>query len=294
MKHVFLSLILLLPALSQEVPLAEAYLIDRDGGANRVWIEKASKDTIQYRENPQSLNKKQVRTAGLTAFFPKPANFKAAETNFRTQKFLAARNQFKTIAENLKGFDDIPGNLSTLAGFYELECARELGDYEGLETLMNKFQPGPLLGEHRKTQIKLYPLYNAVRTKDWQRLSLLCKEWNDVELPPSLRIQVNYCEGLALKGQEKANQALFKLNDAIVADYGRSRNVVKKAILACLEIYEAMPQVKRALKVAGTENADPNSRGARLLTEARGLANLWNKGLGNGQALPQAFAVFAQ
>lgn len=293
MKHLLLSLSLATSLLAQETPLAEAYLINRDGGGNRVWIEKANKQTIQYRENPQSLAKKQTKASSVTAFFPKSQAFKVAERAFQNGNFKRAKELFSKLAADLKFVDDIPGNLATLAAYYELECARELGDYQGIEALLDKFQPAPLLNETHKTQLQLYPLYNAVRTKDWERLSILCKEWDNKELPPTLAIQVSYCKGLALKGQGKHMQALFTLNDALVGDYGRSRNLVKKAIIACLEIYESLPQVKRALKLAGTEDAQPNSQGAKLLSEARGLISLWNKGLGNGQKLPAPLAALA-
>ena len=289
MKTIILSL-----ACAATLPgqtLAPAFKIE-GSSTERVWIEDASEKTIRYRENPKSLNRIDIALRKISVLFLTPPEYSAAHALYENRNFEQAQPAFKAAREKYAFTEDVPANFSTLAGFYEMECARKLGNYEEMETLFRKFKPGPLVLDAEKTQLELYPLYNAIRTEDWPRLLVLTEEWDDRNVAGNIRAQLEYSRGLALEGQGKLEDALIAYNKAMVADYAASTLLVKKAALGCFGIYNKHPDVELARKLHGTPDEAPNSTGASLLNEAASLVELWNSALGRGEALPDDYKAF--
>ncbi|MGJ8726044.1 MAG: hypothetical protein ACSHYB_15925 [Roseibacillus sp.] len=289
MKTIILSL-----ACAAALPgqtLAPAFKIE-DGGADRIWIEDASEKTIRYRENPKSLNRIDVPLRKVSVMFLTPPEYSIALDLFENRKYEEAQPAFKVAREKYAFTEDVPANFSSLAGFYEMECARKLGKYEEVEQLFSKFKPAPLALNTHKTQLEIYPLYNAIRSEDWPRLAILCEEWADKKVPGSIRAQLEYAYGMALEGKGELENALIAYNKAMVADYAASEILVRKAALACFGIYNKHPDIELARKLHGTPDENPNSNGALLLTEAAALVDMWNAALGRGEALPDDFKAF--
>lgn len=287
--------IILLLACAATLPaqtLAPAMIVKSDGDADRIWVEAASEKTVRYREDPKSLNRKDAALRTVAVKFFTPPEFTIAQDHFENRNYEEAQPAFAKAREKFKFTQDVPGNFATLAGFYEIECARKLGNYEEMENLFKKFIPDPLLMQTDKTQLELIPLYNAVRSQDWPRLNILCEEWADKKVPGRIRAQIEYCHGMALDGLGKLEDSLIAFNKAFVADYTGSEVLTKKAVLACFAIYEKHPDVALARKLHGTPDEDPNSAGALLLVEAAALVELWNSALGRGDALPAEFKSF--
>lgn len=289
MKTIILSLAsaAILPAQT----LAPAFLEEK-GEGSKIWVEAASEKTIRYRERPNNLNRIDVPLRNVSILFFTPPEYATALEFFENRNYKEAQPAFAIAREKYQFTEDVPGNFSTLAGFYEIECARILGDYAELEKLFDKFKPGPLLMETHKTQTELYPLYDAIRSEDWPRLNILCEEWADRKVPGGLRAQIEYAHGLALGGLGRLEDGLIAFNKAMVADYAASDLLVKKAALASFEIYDKHPEIQLARKLHGTPDENPNSAGALLLKEAAALVEMWNTALGRGQALPDNFKTF--
>lgn len=271
--------------------LAPAFKIE-GGDRDRIWVEVASEKTIRYRENPKSLNRIDVPLRKVTVKFVTPSEYSVALDLFENRNYEEAQPAFKAAREKYAFTDKVPANFSTLSGYYELECARKLGNYEEMETLFDKFKPGPLALETHKTQLKINPIYNAIRTEDWPRLQILCEEWADKKVPGSIRAQLEYAYGLALEGKDKLEDALIAYNKAMVADYAASELLVRRAALACFGIYNKHPEVQLARKLHGTPDENPNSTGALLLGESAALVEMWNTALGRGEALPDDYKAF--
>lgn len=294
MKATFLALTsiagsLLLPAQT----LAPAFM-EKDGDGSRIWVEAASEKTIRYRENPNNLNRIDVPLRQIGIKFFTPPEYTIAQDFFENRNYAEAQPAFAAAREKYAFTEDVPGNFSTLAGFYEIESARKLGKYEEMETLFDKFKPGPLLMETHKTQIELYPIYNAIRTEDWSRLKILSEEWSERKVPGGLRAQIEYAYGLALDGLGQLEDALIAFNKAMVADYAASEILARKAALACFAIYDKHPDIQLARKLHGTPDEDPNSSGALLLAEAAALVEMWNNALGRGEQLPDEYKAFTK
>lgn len=270
-------------------------VITKNGEASRIFIETSNEKTIRYRETEKTVNRNDVSTIGLSIFFFMPEDFSEAMELYENRNYAEAQKGFAKAREANKKTSDLKGNYSTLAGFYEIECARKLGLYEEMEKLFSRFNPGPLTLETQKTQIEAYPLYNAVRTEDWPRLEILCSEWDERKVPGSVRAQIEYCRGLALEGiGNRPEDALIAFNKAMVADYAASEILVKKSALACFRIYDTHEDVILARKLHGTPDENPNSFGALLLGEAAALVELWDSALGRGEALPAEYKAFAK
>lgn len=291
--HNYLLLALVGSAPLKAQTLAPAALID-DGEAKNVWIQAANERTIRYLEDPRSVNRTDVRASSVTAFIYTPPEFEAALTDFENRDYKKALEGFTAAREKYKFTDAIPGNFSTLAGYYELECDRHLQDWKSLQERLKKFIAEPLELEAHKTQVAIYPLYEAVSAQDWSRLLTLCAEWDGKLVPASVRAQIGYCSGLAYEGLQRWDEALMAFNVAFVADYTASEVITREAALGCFRVYNEMPEVILAKKLHGTPDENPNLPGAFLLTEAAALVELWETALGRGAALPAEFKAFSK
>ena len=235
-----------------------------------------------------------ARTTSTTGlYFFEPDLFKEGKAFYENRDYESARGKFAACREAFKRTDDLAGNYSTLAGFYELECCRRLEDLEGLAQLLNDYVPAQLSREIHKNQVDLYSIWDAVRTKSWPRLVGLTgqlleeKKWTSSQLA-----QIFYCRGLALDGIGRKTDALIAFNGAFTADFTASEELTRKAVLDCLRIYREDEEVKLAIELHGTADEDKNSNGYFLLQEAVALVDLWDKALGGGEELPADYRTF--
>jgi len=272
---------------------AHALLIYDERKFEEVWIDGASKTRFQYRVQPNAIDRtvKSIATV-TTIYFYEPSAFRYARDLYQARKFDDARKLFARIHDALIKIRDLPGNYGTLAGFYELECMRQLGDLEGLKKKLETFHPEALIRKHHQRQIELYKMWDAVLSKSWQRLDMICEKWKEEPMPGYQRVEVAYCHGLALEGIEKPVKALNAYATAMVADYGASDVLVRKAALNSLRIYKADEDVQLAIKLWGTEDEDKNSTGYFRLKEAGSLAKAYKTIL--GKSLPSEYAGLVQ
>lgn len=274
---------------------AKSLVTVADKAPQRVWLTAASEKAIEYKVTPESVDLKRLPRAKIdTIYFFEPESFSGAMTSFLNRDYKGAQEQFTGIREAFKKLEEIPGNFSSLAGFYEMECARKLGDYETLETLRGNFLPEKLIREDHRNQYELYAMYKAIQGKSWTRLRRLADELleRDTDWTNSHLAQIYLGKGMALEGEKKTKSALNALNLAFTADFTASEEVVKEAVLACLRIYEADESVKLAKELFGTPDERPGSDGHQLLMEAASLARLWESALGGGEPLPKEYQNF--
>ena len=259
-----------------------------------VWITAASTLNIEFKTTPQGLNRTRMpRSEIKSIYFYEPPIFKEAMELYESRDYKTAREKFAACKEAFKAISNLPGNYGTLAGFYELETCRKMGDLEALSKLRDAYQFGSLVRENHRNQLEVYDVWDAVRTKGWARLDSLAtkllaeKKWVAEHLA-----QIKYCHGLALEGLGRDTDALIAFNGAFTADYTASEVITKEAALACLRILSKNEEVKLAMQLWGTEDDDPNSNGYFLLQEGVALCDLWKDSLGGGQALPAQYTVF--
>lgn len=279
-------------ALAQKEPRV---LLMTDKETYSGFMVSADKTNILWKETEASTVRRQLSLATTTVYFIEPVEFTEAMELFKSRNYKDARTKFTACADLYEKVREMKGNFSTLAKFYEMECARKLEDLDGLAALHAKFDPENLLHEYHKLQVKIYGIFwDAVRTKSWSRLDglVMADEWRKTRLPGNLRAQLAYCHGLALEGMKMPTKALNTYNGAFVADFGASEEITKKAALNCLRIISEHPDVKLTMDLYKTEDYRDDSSGAFLIKEGTALIKLWDKTLGSGEKLPENYKIF--
>ena len=218
-----------------------------------------------------------------------PQDFSLAMDLFQARKYAEARTKFAEVRENSKESGAQPDSPFSLAGFYEIECFRKLGDLEELAHALEKFPKSSVTREWQLRQLELDGIWDAVRLKDWVRVETLVKEQPTLRLAASQRAQIAYCQGLAQESLNRPEEALFAYNTAMTADGGASEEIVRLATLHILGIHLADPEVRDAIKLWGTPAEDKASKGFLHLKEAAAVANLFRLSMGGTVPLPAGF-----
>ena len=288
---------LLLACVTTIAPAADqvlAYLAVK-GEQIPAFINDANDKAIQYTEQKASLLNKQIALTSIDSiYFMEPASFKEAMELFQGRDYAKAKEKFVEAKEENKMVDQIPGNYSSLAGYYEMECARLMMDLETLNQLFGGYDSKHLLNETHLTQLDLYKYWEAVRTESWARLLAIAASERERKLPGSQRAQIAYCTGLALERSGKSTDALSAYNEAFTADFAGSQEISRAATLNCFRVISENENVQIARELFGTDDYAPNSQGAALLIEAAALVTFWDRALGAGEPLPDKLRAFSK
>lgn len=267
-----------------------ALLIEEGGAFQKVWLVAATKTSIRYRETEVASDTRDAKISDYASIYHlDPPLFCEAMDLYQARKYAEAKAGFAALKERFKPIQALENNHGTLSAFYEMECLRKLGDLEGLTAALQSFVKTPLTREGQLRQLELYVLWDAVRTKSWDRLLILAKERDSTRLPSDQRAQVAYCHGLALEGLNRPADALFAYQTAITADAGASEDVARQAALRIMAIHRADAQVQTAIKNWGSPDENKNSKGHANLTEAAAIAELFEMTLGAGTPLPAEY-----
>jgi tetratricopeptide (TPR) repeat protein len=272
---------------------APAMLIYEDEPAVTVYIVNSNASSILYKTTPQaSENAPQVKLADIQSvylFEPKP--YSQAVELYQARKYEEAKPIFAKVSEEYKFTKALPNNFHLLAGLYEMECMRRLGDLEGLNKAAAAYDSRALTRPLLQRQFELYAMWDAVRTKSWDRVLAVAEERYKERQPGYQRAQVAFCLAQAYEAQKKFSKALNAYNMAIVADVGASHELAQQSALAVMRIHSANEAVQVAMKNWGTDDEDKNSGGRINLVEAGAMAALYQSFLGDGKPLPSQFNI---
>ena len=260
----------------------------------------ANKQAVFYKPTARAVNliaERRTQVQSLYLFAPK--DYKAALAAFEDRKYKEAAEKFSACKERYKAFKVLPNNYSTLSGYYMLESYRKAGDLDKLIQEKGNFDKVQLTRPDFKTQVEVYDLWDAVRTKEWKRLHNICKDWDGKRVPIGIRSQIEYCHGMAYEGMGETSNALNAYAAAMTADFTKSDTIVRQAALNSLRIFRNNPDVKTTMRLwDGDKDKDEGeevktSDGFGMLVEANALARLYNKAnLGAGVALSAADKKF--
>jgi tetratricopeptide (TPR) repeat protein len=267
-----------------------ALLVGKDGKSREIRLMETTKDTFRYREANEPATGRSPDDG--TIYLYEPQDYSAAMDLYQGRKYGEAKAKFIAIKERFQPIQTLENSPVALAAFYEMECLRKLGDLEGLAAALQNFPKGTLTRETQLRQLELYVLWDAVRTKTWDRLDALAKERVNTRLPGDQRAQVAWCHGLALEGLNRPEEALPIYQTAITADSGASEEIARQAALRILAIHKANPEVQEAIKLHNTGNENKSGNGHSGLMEAAAIANLFELSLGAGTPLPAEFKPF--
>ena len=258
----------------------------------QIWIAAATPTTVYYDIAPDGGGDlKQIKRDELaTLHLFESKDYLEALDLYQGRKYDQAKEAFAKVAEKFKPIAALPNNPATMAGFYEMECMRKLGDLEGLRKALQTYDKGSLTMKVPQQQLEVYVLWDAVRAKTWQLAEKLGNELKTKKFPGSLRAQIAYCLGLASEGLKKPQgEALLAYQTAITADAGASEVIAHDACLRILEILNADADLKDAKNAFDASKGEDMIKGYTKLIEAAGVASMYEMGLGNGKPLPDKF-----
>lgn len=269
---------------------APALLIYEDGTSDNAFIVAATRSEIRYRPTPQAIDTTDMKLSEVQAvYLLEPKMYREAMEFYQARKYAEAKDLFVKVKEMFKPTAALDNNYSTLAGFYELECMRRLGDLDGLAKGVEVFRKDGLMREHHLKQLEIYMFWDALRTKSWQRLVSLGEARLQEKLPAYQRAQVAFCVANAYEALKQSSKALNAYNTAMVADLGATEEIAEQSAIAIMRIHQASPEVQLAVKLWGTPDENKNSTGFLNLQEAASVAALYNLTLGGGKKLPSTF-----
>jgi hypothetical protein len=272
---------------------ARALLVSENGASREIRLLSATKDTFLYQDKEGSGKTVEARMPqDGTISLLEPREFTEAMDLYQARNYKDARLAFIRVKDRFKPVGLLENSPAALAAFYEMECLRKTGDLEGLASALQQFTRNTITREILLSQIELYVLWDAVRTKSWERLETLTAERLSTRLPGDRSAQVAMCHGLALEGLNRSQEAPPFYQIAITADSGTSEEIARQAALRILAIHHANPQVKHALKHWGTSSEDKTSKGYKDLLEAAAVASIFEMSLGAGNSLPVEFKAF--
>jgi hypothetical protein len=290
MKTLLFSL--LIPVLAQSA-LAQGFQADsillKKGESRpiRAWILMTTKNEIRYKTAEVATDFVDAKISDFsTIFVQEPNAFAATLDLYEARNFQEAKARFIEIKEKFKPIATLPNNFHTLAAFYEMECMRNLGEYDKLAEALKSFNKEPLVQEQQLRQLELYVMWDAVRAGAWDRVLSIASERDEEPLPGFQRVQVAYCKGLALEQNNQLADALIQYNIAMTADSGASQVLAQQAALKALGVYLKDPIVQDAMKKWGKEDEVKNSSSYNKLIGAGALAEFYEKYLSLGEALP--------
>jgi len=270
-----------------------AYLISGNGEFQEVWMTAADHGIYQCRDTEASTKVKDVSAAEVkSVYFFQPPELKKALGLYRGRKYKEARESFAAVKAAYEAIHGVPENPSVIAGYYELECLRQMDDPEALAKALQSFRSDGLVRDHQLRQMEIHVFWDALRSKNWEKLDAMAVERGGEELPGYQRAQISYCHGVALENLGKPVEALDAYNIAMTADGGASETVARQAALNALRIYKADPDVQTAIRRWGSEDENRDVPGRLRLIEAAALARLFEETLGAGQPLPGPYKEF--
>jgi hypothetical protein len=272
--------------------LAPVDLAFPDGTRQDAWVEVASAVAIRYKDKPEAGASKDLLISQLASlFFYEPSDFSEAMALFKGRKYTEAVVKFEACAAAYKETHGAPGNYSSLARYYAMECQRKLGNLDQLAKMRDGFDKTRLAREADRVQFDLYQLWETLAKPTWDRLDDEAKQWLErKDLSGPQRAQAAYCLGMACENLGRIEEAAIAYGTAMTASGGEEETVIREAALASMRTYLNDPLVKTAMSVFGTAREAPASAGHLRLLEACGLAEAFPKRLSAGRPLPPEFA----
>ena len=189
---------------------------------------------------------------------------------------------FKKCKSEQEIYESFAGNYSTLSGYYEIESSRRMGDYEGMDQLLNHFKSENLDNENHLTQLEIYPFWTALLRQSWRRIFLLGDSWREKNIPPNQRAQILYCEALAIKSTRGSQETMHILRQVIVESRYSEPELIENAFEMALEIL--WDEIQPINKSADSEKSVD-------LLEACSMAKVWNDSVKKSRELPEKYRV---
>lgn len=287
------ALLLLLSALPVvAAPELVATLVLADGTRQEVGVLAVGDGGVKVTDPQQPAGVREIPAAGYRALrFAEPEGLTQAFALFHARRYREAKERFVRLKKEFQEVAAAVDSPAVQAAYGELECLRLAGDLEGLAQALPEIDKSKLGREDQRRQIDLdLLLWDAIRTKDWDRVEAMGRERLDQDLPAGQRVQLAYGLGLACEAKGRLQEAVPAYQTAITADAGESDGLARRAAEQVMRIALKDPEVLAAMKRWGAADERKDSAGYRELTAAAALADVYGTLLG-GAELPEDLKV---
>lgn len=253
------------------------FLQDFPTSRHRGELQELTKDSPALPEQPQVTD----FPNNLEKPFKKTPELAVAMDLYQDRNYQQAKVAFSKIKVSSSGQPE-----GAQAAFYEIECLRRVGDFEGMATALAAFASPHELGAWQQRQLAVNQLWTVAQRNDWVNLLRQAEGYRYLRLLGGQRVQVGYLQGLALQNLGRITEALNAYCTAITADAGASEELVREAAIKVMELHLADSEVQLAISQWGSAAQNQASIGYHRLREAAGLAFLFETTFGAGTSLP--------
>jgi len=242
-----------------------------------VTIEELNDKDITFIDTT-STKRKYALEDTLSVFIYRPEIYTDALEAYHDGDLKAAQKMFSKCKTDFQLFKNTENSYPLLASFYEMECARRLGDYKTLDNLQKLFIPKNLKIESHRSQVEVYTAWEAYNGKDWSRLLAMMPEWEKKNITATQRAQLEYCFGAALMETGEINRARVAFSSSLALNQFKEPELF---ILAAKRGIDSILADKRVdtikSKVLGGEEITDPTRTYYKLLEAVSIARMWDE-----------------
>lgn len=274
---------------------APAKLIIDDTDFEDVFLVAASDTKVRFQRSEFGQSTEDMEREFIQSiYFIEPDEFAAAKRTFDLGDYETALKQMQAVKREYRTLNNLPGNYSSLAGFYEMECLRNLGRLTELKEARLNFDPTGLTRQYQREQIDLYRLWEQMADESWRSLANTAPDLALSTRVSGLRAQYGYLGGMGMMNASQPIKALNSFAIAMTADGGASKKIARESAIQSLEILLADESTTfaREQEAAGAEDYNPQSVGALRNVQAGAVITVYENSFGIGYPLPEKFEVF--
>lgn len=238
---------------NEEIDVLPAVIVFTSGGAEQrrnVYLLSEKDGSIVYSLNvqgttPERLNLSQLEEIG----FLLPESVEKAYEVFDGANFKSALPLLEKEAAWLERLKGLPKSPYYEIRYKQIFAMQETGDYDGAlklyealdKTKLTPYQAGML------ATVPAWPIHKA---KQWDRLITVCEGLRTTmeDLPLASEVRLSFLLGEAYSRTEP-QKALAEYHKAMTLDAGESAEIVAKAAIGSLTIYDRDEQVKEFFRL---------------------------------------------
>lgn len=238
-----------------ELNVLPSVIVFKSGGAEQrrnVYLLREDKGSLIYSldvqgTNPERLNMSQIEEIG----FVLPDSVNNALHEFAGSKYKSALPLLEKEAEWLARLEGLPNSPYFEIRYRQIFAMQETGDYDGALKLYEELDKSKLT-PYQAGMLATIPAWPIYKAKQWDRLITVCEGLRQTvsDLPLASEVRLSFLLGEAYSRQD-TKKALAEYYRAMTLDAGESAEILAKAALGSLAIYDRDDQVKEFFRLRG-------------------------------------------
>ncbi|MFV1994035.1 MAG: hypothetical protein ACC661_01265, partial [Verrucomicrobiales bacterium] len=209
--------------------------IEKNNGDSTVgFLLKASERAILWKYTPESPSSNTTALAEIKEIeFDQPEDWPVAVAAYNRADFDEAQQAFGAIADRYVEIVLLKGNPSAEARYFQVECLRQLGKFDGIGPLLDEATVAALKGalpQLRLEQLELNGAWAAAAAEKWEIVDQLVAGYSlpaethrvpeMKPMAPSITVQLTYLRGLSTRAKDKPAAALTDFYRTFTLGFG--------------------------------------------------------------------------